>query len=195
MLFYLTEYSYSVLFNDKSARPTELAPNYSQTSSNMTDQSNSPEGEPGSKINWLENLTQQSRESVELKGALRTFSGSETIYRHQLNAGFCYTEGFRHFLRHAGGGAYWFADILATQPEIARGVSQNGPLLAILNVDCGVATLVVARDRKQRDEYVDVTFVKHVSFTDCPPGEWVFKLGPGVVGDRRVLIACLPNED
>ena len=54
----------------------------------------------------------------ELRQTLRNYTGSEQVYRHSLARLFNYTEGARAFFRNAGQGAYWLADILATEPSI-----------------------------------------------------------------------------
>lgn len=143
----------------------------------------------------LSKLIEQAHAAAALRSALRQAPRSDRVYSHRLNPNFCYTEGFRHFLLNAGGGAYWLADLLALEPQIARGVAQHGLLVAALNVDCGTASLAVAVDRTGRQAYRDVIHSQHIGATDCPPGEWLFNLGPAVVGNREVVMACRLSEN
>lgn len=51
-----------------------------------------------------------------LKHELSQFHGTENYYYHNLVRKFNYTDGVRHFFRNADThGAYWFADIVATE--------------------------------------------------------------------------------
>jgi hypothetical protein len=143
----------------------------------------------------LSRLVGQAQISAELQAELQAHTGSQKYFRHRLNPSFSYTDGVRHFLRRAGGGAYWLVDILALQPEISRATAEHGKLFAVLAVDCGVAKLTVALDRKERDSYEGVVYERRIPFTDCPPGEWIFNLGMGLLGDRHIVVACLPSED
>lgn len=143
----------------------------------------------------LASLADQARAAAHLKHELAQHWATQQIYHHGLNQRFCYTDGVRHFFRNAGQGAYWLGDILALEPAIARGISKHQKLFAVLNVDCGAATLTVAAARDERGAFMQTVYNRKISYTDCPPGEWVFNLGLGVVGERRVVIACLPSED
>jgi len=110
----------------------------------------------------------------ELQSELVHFTGSETIYRHALNARVNYTEGVRFFARNAGGGAYWLLDILATQPEILNGVKEHSFCIAMLKVEDSKAVLTVARDYSENTGFQDVVYRREIEYTDCPPGEWKF---------------------
>lgn len=62
----------------------------------------------------------------ELKSALCAYYGTENYYKHSLmGSRFLYTDGVRFFAQNAGGGAYWFLDILATQPEIREAMKNT----------------------------------------------------------------------
>ncbi len=143
----------------------------------------------------LSRLVDQAHRSAELQAELQAYTGSQQYFRHGLNRSFCYTDGVRHFLRRAGGGAYWFVDILALQPEICRATAEQGKVFVVLAVDCGEAKLTVTIDRKAHDSYEGVLYARRIPFTDCPPGQWIFNLGMGVVDNRHVVVACLPSED
>lgn len=119
-------------------------------------------------------------DSIELKNELAHHTGSEQIFFHNLNRNVNYTEGVRAFARNAGGGAYWLLDILATQPEILKGVRANGMCVVILDVKESVekistAKLTVAADySEEMNRFDGVAYERQIDFTDCPPGVWKF---------------------
>lgn len=112
-------------------------------------------------------------DSHQLNRELPQFIGTEHYYRHALVRAMVYTDGVRFFAENAGGGAYWFLDIVAT--EILR-LQGRDPFLSI--------TLSVADGRGQivaDDGNGNVLFRKDVRSTDCPPGDWRFYLTDNVL--------------
>lgn len=133
-------------------------------------------------------------DAQQLGQLIGTFTGGETVYRHSLMASFNYTEGVRAFFQSAGGGAYWLADILATEPKVRAGVVQDGFCVARLKVesDCS-AVLTVARD-VSGDDFDGVHYSQEIKFTDCPEGTWTLYLTYTTVGSSDVVLAMLPRE-
>ena len=124
-------------------------------------------------------------------------------WRHPLVRSFLYTDGVKHFASNAGNGAFWLLDILATEPAIKAAVLNNYIAYAKLKVQrkkvdsnaCS-AELVVYQDIDDDGEPVDVAYRREITYTDCPPGDWVFKLGLNEdENGRKIIIICLPIED
>ena len=129
--------------------------------------------------------------------------GTNTYWRHPLVRSFLYTDGVKHFASNAGNGAFWLLDILATEPAIKAAVLNNYIAYAKLKVQrkkvdsnaCS-AELVVYQDIDDDGEPVDVAYRREITYTDCPPGDWVFKLGLNEdENGRKIIIICLPIED
>ena len=117
-------------------------------------------------------------DGTELSNQLKQFIGSEQVFYSPMNRSINYTEGVLHFLNHAGNGAYWLLDILLTQPEILKGVSDHGIVFIHLKVGNSQAKLYVNRDSGEAPLYE-----RRIAFTDCPEapssiddpkGEWLF---------------------
>jgi hypothetical protein len=105
--------------------------------------------------------------SNELAAALQQFTGTENYYKHWLGK-LQYTDGVKYFAETAGGGAYWFLDIVAT--EILP-LQAKEPFISIeLLVDSDAANLQVT------DGNDNQIFAKAISYTDCPTGSWNFYL-------------------
>lgn len=108
-------------------------------------------------------MTPQDK-AASLRADLAQFYGSEHLYRHTFN-GVLYTEGVRHFAETAG--AYWFLDILATEPAILR--QARGFAAVTLAVDDDETAWIIVTDGNENQVY------SHwFGFTDCPPGTWKF---------------------
>lgn len=122
--------------------------------------------------------------SAELTSSLSNFYGSEQWFRHPLNKKMLYTEGVRHFAKNAGGGAYWFLDILATE----------GMLLTKDNPFMSVTIKVVDGKLGANIEFTngDETSLlnKRIDYTDCPVGNWKFFM----IDDGEQVVALLPSE-
>lgn len=125
----------------------------------------------------------------ELQQELNQHYGSESVFRHALVRNVCYTEGVQAFAQHAGGGAYWLLDILATEPAILRLARAEGIAFATLAVKDGKAVLSVAADSG-----VPPVFSQVIPYTDCPDGDWLFYLQPTEVVGQEVIMILLPSE-
>lgn len=134
-----------------------------------------------------------------LNAALRQhYGGSETVYKHSLNASFCYTPGVREFFQSAGSGAYWLSDILATEPAIRNGVTTHGFCVMVLRAREGKAMLTVAvdynEDAEEGHKLDQIQYTRAIDLTDCPDGDWKFYLTWARVGGKPVMLAMLPRE-
>lgn len=106
-------------------------------------------------------------DSTQLKHGMTQFTGTEHYYRHALGR-MKYTDGVKFFAENAGGGAYWFLDIVGT--ELIR-FQQSEPFISIgLNAKDGKA------DISATDGNGNVLWARAIGFTDCPGGEWDFYL-------------------
>lgn len=128
--------------------------------------------------------------SGELKERLSGFTGSDSFYRHPLARGFVYTEGVKAFADSAGtGGAHWLLDILATEPDIIRGVKRSG-FASVKLVVTGqqTATLYVSEDWDNGP--VDILYKRELTYTDAQEGTWSMYLS----FDGENIICQLPSE-
>lgn len=135
----------------------------------------------------------------ELKAELaQYYGGDENVYRHSMNSKFNYTAGMKAMFTHAGGGAYWLSDILATQPEILKGVRDNSFCVGVLEVIGTVGVLTVAVDYSESSDpgsqFINILFSRTIDFTDFPEGTWKFYLTYTTVGSSNVVMALLPRE-
>lgn len=143
------------------------------------------------------------KDANKLRHLLSYYTGSELMYRHKLVRSFNYTEGARAFFQNAGQGAYWLADILATEPSITRAVRENGFMVVVLQVEGTKAQLGVARDSSSVTdtngnligiECSGVEFDRAIDYTDCPEGIWKFYLTWEQTEKSEVVRCMLPSE-
>ena len=104
---------------------------------------------------------------MELQQDLRQFTGTEHYYKHNFG-GMLYTDGVKYFAEKAGGGAYWFLDIVST--ELMRLAAEEGFLSIHLFAKNGKAKL------SADDGNDNILWTKNIDFTDCPDGDWMFFL-------------------
>ena len=142
------------------------------------------------------------KDGNELLSQMRQFTGSERLFRHSLVRALTYTEGVRWFALHAGGGALWLLDILATEPAVRQQVLGDGE-------GCGFASVrlkvfgVCARLTVD-DGNGNVKYERAIDWTDCPErpktdadpsGEWLFFIEPNHLGDGTVCMTMMwPSE-
>ena len=110
-----------------------------------------------------------------LTTTLHQFIGTEQWYRHGINRNMLYTDGIKFFADHAGGGAYWFLDIMATElMEIQT--RDDEPFIAIhMRVNDNKAT-ITADDGNGKE-----LWKRAIEWTDCPHGNWEFYLISGTL--------------
>jgi hypothetical protein len=116
------------------------------------------------------------KDTQELRGLLAHHTGSGTLYRHWARKDLLYTEGVEDFIQHAGGGAFWFLDIVMTEPKIVGGMRDHGIVFVSLNVHEAKASITVVRDSGEPP-----LFERFIPYTDCPAGEWRFYFGGNVL--------------
>lgn len=115
-------------------------------------------------------------DSEKLRGLLSAYTGSTEWHRHWANRSCTYTDGVRAFAEQAGGGAFWFLDIIMTEPKILQGMRQEGFVIVALNVKETKASITVKRDTDCPN-----IFERFLKFTDCPEGEWRFYFADDVL--------------
>jgi hypothetical protein len=107
---------------------------------------------------------------IELQRSLSQFTGTQTWYRHGLNRNMLYTDGVQYFAEHAGGGAYWFLDIVAT--ELFALQRQYGFISITIDARDNKAKLAAkGTDLAGEDVWI---WGRNIDYTDCPAGEWKF---------------------
>lgn len=122
----------------------------------------------------------------KLRTALAPFTGTENYHRHWLRR-LIYTDGVEHFTEHAGGGAYWFLDIVATE---VMPLLKKAEFIAITISSASGQANIFATDGN--DERLWQRWIEH---TDCPAGEWKFYLVLGSLdGVNPAPILMLPSE-
>jgi hypothetical protein len=110
-------------------------------------------------------------QTLDLSG----FYGSPTLYRNPLTR-LGYTEGVQYFAENAGGGAYWFLDLIMF--EYRKILKREGFLSIVLTVENNQATIDASDGN-------GVYFKKrHIEYTDCPSGEYRFYF----VGDDTPIL-------
>ena len=138
------------------------------------------------------------KNAQELRQKLAHYTGVNQVYCHSLVESFNYTTGMRAVFQHAGNGAYWLGDIMATEPSIRHAVMKEGFCVALLQVDGNRAVFSVARDYDEHAEdgskLDSVYFTLAIDLTDFPEGTWKFCLTYTRVGDSNVVLALLSSE-
>lgn len=155
----------------------------------------------------------------DLAALLSQHTNSEQIYHHPDVASFCYTEGAKAFFQHAGAGAAWLRDLLATHASVRRGVMAAPYPCKVLMIVTDSRSRADARqslgsgqrsalitvseelewDYMCDDEHAglgvpeSVFFGAEIDDTDCPVGAWVFYLAARTDG-RKGMILALPSE-
>lgn len=112
--------------------------------------------------------------STELKNGLSLFTGTENYYKHALGK-MKYTDGVKFFAENAGGGAYWFLDIVGT--EIVQ-LQQSEPFIHISLDSNEVENKATITADDGNDNQL---WSRTIEFTDCPPGVWEFYLFDGIM--------------
>ncbi len=108
----------------------------------------------------------------ELKHGLAQFIGTEHYFPHAISR-MKYTDGVQFFAENAGGGAYWYLDIVGTE---LMDIHLTEPFLSItLKANKGQAVIVATDGNDNR------LYELHIEFTDCPDGDWSFYLIDGIL--------------
>lgn len=115
---------------------------------------------------------------------LRQFTGTENYFHYLLNRKFVYTDGVRHFAKNAGGGAYWFLDIMATEGYALHDSKDEYFLAVKMNVRDNAAIITIT------DGSDKVLWQRDIEYTDCPDGMWEFFMVHD--GERSIMI--VPSE-
>jgi len=113
------------------------------------------------------------KDRTALEADLSNFTGTETWWRHGLNKEFLYTDGVQYFAENAGGGAYWFLDIVAT--ELFQ-LQKQTPFQHIQMLVSGQRAEIIADDGDGH-----VIWRREIEYTDCPEGMWEFYLTDNVL--------------
>lgn len=121
-------------------------------------------------------MNTQHTTGEDLAFNLANFYGTENWTRHPINKQMLYTDGVAYFAEHAGNGAHWFLDIVAT--ELAPKVVEPGyEFMAIrLMVHPGGTASITADDGNGTELYK-----RGIQWTDCPAGTWSFYLTDNVL--------------
>lgn len=109
----------------------------------------------------------------ELQEGLAQYYGTEQWYRHNLVQAMLYTDGVKFFCENAGGGCFWWLDIIATE------------VFQLLKAEDFIS-VTIKSDGNQAQLYADdgndnVIWNRHIDSTDCPEGEWKFFLTDNVL--------------
>lgn len=110
--------------------------------------------------------------NTELKQGLAHFTGTEHYFPHAISR-MKHTDGVQFFAENAGGGAYWFLDIVGTE---LMEIHMTEPFVSItLKAENGQADIIASDGNDTQ------LFQRHIEFTDCPDGEWTFYLIDGIL--------------
>jgi hypothetical protein len=106
-------------------------------------------------------------DTIELQSSLAQFIGTEQYYVNPLYRWLKYTDGVKYFAENAGGGAYWFLDIIGTELlDLAR---REGFLTIELLVREDSSACIVVTDGNGH-----TLKSRPIDATDCPTGNWRF---------------------
>ncbi len=111
-------------------------------------------------------------EHTALKLGLAQFTGTEHYFPHAISR-MKYTDGVQFFAENAGGGAYWFLDIVGTE---LMEIHATEPFVSIKLLAINSQADIAATDGNDTQ-----LFHRHIEFTDCPDGEWTFYLIDGIL--------------
>lgn len=105
-------------------------------------------------------------ETAELQNMMAQCYGTEQYYREMLLS-YLYTDGVKTFAMNAGEGAFWFLQEVNGMIVDNKIRQSSDDLTSIhLKVKDDKADIIMENDGK--------TFEKHISYTDCPEGDWAF---------------------
>ena len=112
--------------------------------------------------------------SKDLENYMSNFTGSEHWYRHFFVRNFIYTDGVKHFCEKAE--AFWFLDKVATEIGSIKFPSNFAVVKLTVNDDMSATVSYINWDNITIRE-------EHISWTDCPEGEWTFlySVGEGIM--------------
>jgi hypothetical protein len=113
--------------------------------------------------------------ATELQHNLAQFTGTEQWHFNPMYRWMNYTDGVQYFAQTAGGGAYWFLDIIGTE---LRKYTPIEPFIQVKLIVKGDRTAVI-----EADDGNDCPpfYTRELEFTDCPEGTWRFYLIDGVL--------------
>lgn len=118
----------------------------------------------------------KSVETLKLEREMAECCGTEHYYSNFMLK-FNYTDGVRQFCNKAGGGAYWFFDVVNSM-FFDRKTAEK------MDCDFIVITLKVFENSKAIIEFKDsdgVFYSQDIPYTDCPEGEWKFFFEHGIL--------------
>jgi hypothetical protein len=109
----------------------------------------------------------------ELSKLLANYYGTEQYYVNPLYRWLKYTDGVHAFVNNAGGGAYWFLDIVGTALHALY--QEHGFLSITLTAQANRAMIAVTDGDDKR------LYQKQIEYTDCPDGTYKFFLTDDVL--------------
>lgn len=112
-------------------------------------------------------------DTLELQSGLINFYGTENYYANPFYQWMRYTDGVKFFFENAGGGAYWFSDIIGT--EMKKLTATEEFIVIELKSD-GKSADIIGTDGNENEVYR-----RKIEFTDCPAGKWKFFLTDNVL--------------
>jgi hypothetical protein len=113
------------------------------------------------------------KDPAELSDHLSNFFSTEVYHYNPLYRWLKYTDGVQAFAQHAGGGAYWFLDIIGTE---LQSIANKEEFMSI-TLDSKNGSAIISAD----DGNGNALWSKNIDFTDCPEGAWQFFLQYGVL--------------
>lgn len=113
-------------------------------------------------------------DTIDLQSSLSQFIGTEKYHFNPLYRWLKYTDGVQYFAQNAGGGAYWFLEIVGTE---VQALTKRRPFLTIdLIVKPDESCQILVTDDNDR-----TLWTKDIEWTDCPVGTWRFFLQSNVL--------------
>ena len=113
-------------------------------------------------------------DTIDLQSSLGQFIGTEQYHFNPLYRWLRYTDGVKYFAENAGGGAYWFLDIIGT--ELVSLARSQDFLTVDLKVHANESCDIVVTDGNDNE-----LWRRLIGWTDCPVGDWRFFLQNNVL--------------
>lgn len=127
----------------------------------------------------------KEEQSNSFHSLLNSFTGTEQYFYNPLFKKLHYTEGVRYFLQNAGGGAYWFLTLVAT--EIIPKREEDFYFIELLVNSNKTAIITVQKDKGE-----PILYQKEIEYTDCPPADEPYKFCLEYNKEQSIL--CLLSE-
>lgn len=107
-----------------------------------------------------------TNETAELQNIMAQCYGAEQYYRDTLLR-YLYTDGVKTFAMNAGNGAFWFLQEVNGM-IVDNKIRQSGDDFTSIHLKVKNERADIIMENNEK------TYTKHIGYTDCPDGDWLF---------------------